>query len=280
MPTLPPHDWHVDVLEMNEAFEEVNGLFGFAGTLVVYQADGEVYHAVSKARYSSPSEVKAEHLKNVANIPVSAYKPPASSELTRAPDPLPPDCYVKKPRLISYDRIRRGPRPDLIAESVLAEAKVCEQLMRHPHPNVATYLGCQVSDGRITGLCFTRYQRTLMQEVNPRSLSKRRSRSARRATGSYGYILVGIESGIKHIHSLGLVHNDINPKNVMLDGDRVVLIDFDSCRPVGDSLEGVGRTYEWYDENVQISVPKNDLDALAEIRAWLDDDSERFRFDE
>jgi hypothetical protein len=66
----------------------------------------------------------------------------------------------------------------------------------------------------------------------------------------------------------------------MLDGDRVVLIDFDSCRPVGDSLEGVGRTYEWYDENVQLSVPKNDFDALAEIRAWLGDDSETFRFDE
>jgi serine/threonine protein kinase len=280
MPTLPPHDRHVDVLEMNEAFEEVNGLFGFAGTLVVYQADGKLYHAVSKARYSSPSEVKAEHLKDIINIPVSAYSPPASSELTRAPDPLPRDCYVKKPRLISYDRICRGPRPELIAESVLAEAKVCEQLMRHPHPNVATYLGCQVSDGRITGLCFARYQRTLMQEVNPHNLSKRRSRSARRATGNYGYIPVEIESGIKHIHSLGLVHNDINPKNVMLNGDRVVLIDFDSCRPVGDSLEGVGRTYEWYDENVQLSVPKNDFDALAEIRAWLGDDSETFRFDE
>ncbi|KAK0655486.1 hypothetical protein B0T16DRAFT_424306 [Cercophora newfieldiana] len=243
MPTLPPHDRHVDVLEMNEAFEEeVNGLFGFAGTLVVYQADGKVYHAVSKARCSSPSEVKAEHLKNVVNIPVSAYRPPASSEITRAPDPLPRDGY-----------------------SVLAEAKVCEQLMRHPHPNVATYLGCQ---------------RTLMQEVNPRNLSKRRSRSSRRATGNYGSMLAGMESGIKHIHSLGLVHNDINPKNVMLDGDRAVLIDLDSCRPVRDSLEGVGRTYEWYDENVQLSVPKNDLDALAEIRAWLGDDCETFQFDE
>lgn len=116
-----------------------------------------MYHAVSKARYSSPLEVTAEHLKNIVNIPVSAYSPPALSELTRAPDPLPRNCYVKKPRLISYDRIRLGPRLELIAELVLAEAKVCEQLMRYPYPNVATYLGCQVSDGRITGLCFARY---------------------------------------------------------------------------------------------------------------------------
>lgn len=252
MPTLPPHDQHVDVLEMNGAFEEVDGVFEFAGTLVVYQAHGEVYHAISKARYSSSSEVEAEHLMGIVNIPVSAYNPPASSELMRAPDPLPRDCYVKKPRLISYDRIRQGPRPDDIADSVLAEAKVCELLMRHPHPNVATYLGCLVSDGRITGLCFTRYQRTLMQEVNPCILSKRKSRSVRRATEYYDYIpavIDGVESGIRHIHSLGLVHNDINPKNIMRDGDRWVIIDFDSCRPVGGSLEGVGRTYEWYDEN-------------------------------
>ncbi|KAK3349520.1 hypothetical protein B0T25DRAFT_610305 [Lasiosphaeria hispida] len=201
---------------------------------------------------------QGRHFKKVVHIPVSAYHPPASSELTRAPDPLPPDCYVKKPRLISYDRIRRGSRPDLIAEFVLAEAKVCEQLMRHPHPNFATYLGFQVSDGRITGRCFARYQRTLMQEVNPRNFSKRKSRSARRATGRYDYVPAGMESGIKHIHSLGLVHNDINPKNVMLDGNRVVLIDFDSCRP--------------------LSAPKNDLDALVEIRAWLGDDSATFQF--
>ncbi|KAK0639796.1 hypothetical protein B0T16DRAFT_463433 [Cercophora newfieldiana] len=76
--------------------------------------------------------------------------------------------------------------------------------------------------------------------------------------GDHGYTAAGIESGIEHLHSLGLVNNDINPKNVMLDGDR---------------------TYKWYDENVQLSVLKNDLDALAEIRAWLGDDSETFQFD-
>ena len=51
--TTPLLKQHVDVLEMNEAFEEVDGCFKFAGTLVVYRADGDVHHAVSKIRYSS-----------------------------------------------------------------------------------------------------------------------------------------------------------------------------------------------------------------------------------
>jgi serine/threonine protein kinase len=89
-----------------------------------------------------------------------------------------------------------------------------------------------------------------------------------------------LESTIGHLHSLELIHNDINPSNIMLDGNGPAIIDFGSCRRKGESLEGVGRTYEWYDEGVQISLPQNDLDALKEIRTWLGDDSEAFQFDE
>lgn len=66
----------------------------------------------------------------------------------------------------------------------------------------------------------------------------------------------------------------------MLSGDRAVIIDFGSCRRVGETLEGVGSTYEWCDERVQLSLPQNDLDALEEIRRWLGDDSKAFQFDE
>ena len=44
-------------------------------------------------------------------------------------------------------------------------------------------------------------------------------------------------AAIKHLHSLGLVHNDINPANIMLDQEgTLILIDFDSCRNIGESL--------------------------------------------
>ncbi|KAK0701102.1 hypothetical protein B0T21DRAFT_134482 [Apiosordaria backusii] len=270
----------IDVLETNEAYEEVDGVFQFIDTLVVYKTGGQLHHAVSAARPRRPSELKIQHLNNNIPIPVSAYSPLFSPDFTRAADPLPQDCYVKKPQLISYDRICRGPRPNSIAESVLLEAAVCELLTRHPHPNIATYLGCQVSDGRITGLCFARYQRTLMKEVNPRRLMKRNLRSDRQGRKDYSSVLAGVESGVRHLHALGLVHNDINPTNIMLDGDKAIIIDFGSCRRIGESLEGVGRTYEWYDEQVNTAALQNDLDALDEIRTWLGGDLKPFKFAE
>jgi serine/threonine protein kinase len=273
---------HVEVLEMNEAYEEVDGSFTFAGTLVVYRTGSDLHHAITKTRYLSLSDVQVERLDNDVVIPLSAYSPLFPPEFTRAPDPLPPNSHIKRPRLISYDQICKGSQLNHIAESVLLEAAVCELLKQHPHPNVATYLGCQVANGRIGGLCFVGYQLTLMQEVNPGGLMKRKLRSDRQRTKDYSRVLAGIESGIKHLHGLGLVHNDINPSNIMLGygGGEAVIIDFGSCTRVGESLEGTGRTYEWYDEQVETALPQNDLDALKEIRIWLGDDSGPFQFDE
>ena len=271
---------YIDVLELNEAFEEVDGRYEFSGTLIVYQVNSELHHAISKARYSSPSQVNADHFRNDIRIPVSAYSPLFPFDFTPAPASMPNDAFIKRPRLISYDQICKGPHPNFIAESVLKEAYICELLMEQRHPNIASYFGCQVSSGRVTGLCFKRYKNTLMQEVNPNNLMKRTSRSTRQTAKDYSNLLAGIESGIRHLHSLGLVHNDINPSNIMLDGDQAVIIDFGSCRPVGESLQDVGRTYEWYDETVEQSIPENDLRALEEIRIWLGDMSREFQFSE
>jgi hypothetical protein len=65
----------------------------------------------------------------------------------------------------------------------------------------------------------------------------------------------------------------------MVADDRAVIIDFGSCRKIGESLENVGRTYEWYDEKIQQSLPENDLAALEEIRIWLGLSSRDFQFD-
>lgn len=74
--------------------------------------------------------------------------------------------------------------------------------------------------------------------------------------------------GIRHLHSLGIIHNDINPANMMFDtcnGNTPVIIDFDSCRPKGHRLTIVKRTYEWADDNVKEAMPENDFNALREI---------------
>lgn len=47
-------------------------------------------------------------------------------------------------------------------------------------------------------------------------------------------IISGVTAGIDHLHSLGLVHNDINPMNIMVDKvGNAIITDFDSCVPVG-----------------------------------------------
>ena len=39
----------------------------------------------------------------------------------------------------------------------------------------------------------------------------------------------------KNTHSLGFVHNNLNPGNVIItEGDTVVIIDFDSCVKLGE----------------------------------------------
>ncbi|KAJ5162923.1 uncharacterized protein N7500_004753 [Penicillium coprophilum] len=278
MSTPPIPNQQLELLESRETYEDSNEGFQFRGTLMVYQLNGFLYHAMLKGRYSSPSSLNAEDLMNVKQIPASAYNPRYSVEFTAAPEMLPNSCYVKKPRLISYDLISEGPRPNSIAEDVLKEARVYELLMRHPHHNIATYLGCQVSSGAIIGLCLKKYPRTLMKEVNPGALMKRALRNTRDARKDFSRVLTDIESGIRHLHSLGLVHNDINPSNIMIDSHRAIIIDFGSCRKIGESLEDVGRTYEWYDEEVQQSLPENDLKALEEIRIWLGVGSSEFQF--
>ncbi|KAI1126961.1 kinase-like domain-containing protein [Nemania abortiva] len=165
------------------------------------------------------------------------------------------DCYVKQPNLSSLE-VSPG-----IANPVLQELAVCELIKQHPHPNIATYYGCRSTNGRVIGLCFERYSFNLGEKLNPGHLNK---------SAFIDLSDRAVTSGIRHLHSLGPVHNDLNPSNIMIAEDgRPVIIDFDSCRAIGADLKTVKRTYEWYDRDVNISVETDDLHALEEIRVWL-----------
>lgn len=260
---------HIDILDTREAFEEVEGDFRFTKTLVVYKSGEDIYHAAVPSSEVVSPEISEAQLTNKVLVPAAAYRPPFFHAFTRAPDPLPGNIYIKTPSLLSYDRIRNSSLPNQIADDVLNEVRICELLKESPHPNLAKYVGCRVIDGRISGICFVKYGRTLMEAVNPRGLMKRKFSRTCRGLGDYDRGLDGVQAGIAHLHSHGIVHNDINPSNIMVDGDDWVIIDYGSCRKVGESLVGVGRTYEWYDEATQSSRPDNDLNALLEIRTWL-----------
>ncbi len=109
---------------------------------------------------------------------------------------------------------------------------------------------------------------------------KRTLRPDYQRSKDYSGVLTGIETGVSHLHGLGLVHDDINPGNTMMNDGKVAIIDFSSCGRVGESLESAGHTYERDDEQVETALPQNDLDALEKIQTWLADDSRPFQFDE
>lgn len=142
-------------------------------------------------------------------------------QLTICQNPDIPGVYIKQPRLTGY----RGSAS--LSEYLLQEAHICQFLMKHPHENVARYLGCVVKAGRITGLCFEKYEETLADRLEAGHLVDNES------------CLQQVKAGIDHLHKLGLVHNDIHSDNIMFAGrhsNTPVIIDFDSCAFKGDPL--------------------------------------------
>ncbi|KAH6974949.1 kinase-like domain-containing protein, partial [Ilyonectria sp. MPI-CAGE-AT-0026] len=125
------------------------------------------------------------------------------------------------------------------------EVKVCELLREHAHPNIATYIGFIMQGDSIRGLCFA----TLFDK---------------------DLCLQGIESGIRHMHSLGLVHNDINPSNIMIDSaDRPVIIDFGSCKQEGEKLGVKAGTWGWSIEGAEYALRENDFFGLSGLKTYL-----------
>lgn len=131
--------------------------------------------------------------------------------------------------------------------------------MKSPHPNVAQYHGCLVENGRITGLCFTKYTSDLTKMLARKDITE-----AERLT-----LLVGVENGVRHLHRLGLAHNDINPSNIMMEGNKPVIIDFDSGRPIGEKLGSKAGTFDWELEDAETSETKNDMFSLNKVEELI-----------
>lgn len=266
----------MEVLNSHECFTPVDGGIEFIYTQVIFRQDGITYCAKSANRRVDAT-VSADSLKDIEPIHSTAYQPFLPSGCTIVLDSS--DCYIKQPNLTSF----QGGLT--LANRVLQDLSTCEVIRKHPHPNIAKYHGCMASDGRVTGLCFTRYAENLMGKLNPGHLNKsmfilsEECTAARKMATRY---LAGIKEGVQHLHSLGIVHNDLNPANIMItEDDTPVIIDFDSSSAPGTSLEQTKRTHGWFDWDVRVSQESNDLDALEELRVWLAGSSpEEFRFRE
>jgi serine/threonine protein kinase len=239
----------MEIYEKGEIWDGEDDNLAFSYTKVILRKGDAFSYARTYVRLTSP--INVEELDAIP-IPIQDIWPPYSADLTRAPTPIPVNCYVKNISLLDCGSDVEPPPSAL----VLAEARICENLKKCPHPNIAQYIGCVAQGDRITGLCFTRYDMTLADRLLDRGHSVGRD------------VCLGIRHGIQHLHRLGLTHNDINPYNIMFKSDGTpVLIDFDSCTYVGEKLlKGGG----WEDQIYEYASPANDYAALKKIEEIID----------
>ena len=244
----------MELCEKSEVFVDRDDDCFFECTHVILRdPDGEYFYSKTHHRLNEFSELDINSLATT-RIPAHHIWPLASPKLTRVSDPPPADSYLKRPHLLYYEE-KAGSFD--YHRLILAEIEVCEILRIHPHPNIAKYLGCVVKDGRVQGLSFTRY---------PTSLSDMLKDGQPFDTVQ---CMRGIEAGVSHLHALGLIHNDLNPSNIMMDGDRPVIIDFDSCTREGEKLGQKGGTFGWSLEDGDFGEKENDLYSLSKIRTAL-----------
>jgi serine/threonine protein kinase len=193
-------------------------------------------------------EVVNESLKPVADKDVYPEAPSHITKVTTTDSGF----FIKRPALTFYDELGGSEK---IAQSLLQEAEMLERIKRNPHPNLVRYHGCQVYRGRIVGLVLERYHCTLEERM-------------RNGDGDVDLELGfdGLKSGVMHLHSLGLAHNDIKASNIMVGLDNTwILVDMGSCRPFGEDLIMAGNP-QW-----ETSSQQHDEDALSELWIWLTD---------
>ena len=113
-----------------------------------------------------------------------------------------------------------------------------------------------------------------MEMVNPKMVLKVKFDASCHPLPDKEELLQGWEAGIRHIHSIGYVHNDVHPTNLMvLDNGTPVVIDFDILTKKG-AIQYGGR-FEWSDQEVSVASEKRDWDGMQEIRTWLDEGTEK-----
>ncbi|KAJ5778391.1 kinase-like protein [Penicillium odoratum] len=247
----------MEIIQKNEAFRRIDGKVEFSYVQIFVRENGILYSGKWTNRLHLPKTL--DDLQEVKQISTEDRGPQVHTTWSA--------IYVKTPSLLAYV-------DGNLEQQIAREVETCEILRKNPHPNIATYYGYKETHGRVSGLCFRKYTLTLLEAVNPQRLGKVAFLSSARGlvNANMKSSLEGLLAAIKHLHSLGLVHNDINPANIMLDEDGTfVLIDFDSCRYIGESLRHTQtkRTHHWHDPAVDISLEKNDLDAFGDLQTWL-----------
>ncbi|KAI1169275.1 kinase-like protein [Nemania serpens] len=258
----PPHDIQefTDLDGATGAHEGVPD--GIYTTFWKFYSNGEAYFAqIFKPRLDiSLAEVR-EALRRVPDADIyPEIREAANLKVVTTTSEPDTELYVKRPSLLTYETSHPL---DLVRDVFLGEAEIMEQVSSINHKNIVRYHGCQVRDGRLTGIVLQRHECSLF-EYFLWGRDKDVALDSRR-------FMEELESAVSHLHQAGLAHNDLKPSNILLDKEQMpVLIDFGSCRPFGARLME-GGTPGWSNsERLVVSSDKeHDLFSLRRIREWL-----------
>lgn len=220
-------------------------------------------HAAWLGTVDAPNaQVKLKQaVESLCRIPDEVIYPPVTPGMqTIAVTDYTPDdeTWLKRPLIHAY---KEGDSSARVAGLFLDEIKAHQLVGEHPHRNLVKFKGCLEKDGLVVGVLQKRYPMTLEFRVEAWS------QPPYDATAFYN----DIEAGLKHLHSLGYAHNDLNPNNVMVDAeDRLVIIDLGAAMPLGQFLHQ-GGTAGWntgFEENSSVS---NDEIGLRLIKEYLEE---------
>lgn len=165
------------------------------------------------------------------------------------------------------------------------EVETCELFRDHPHRNIANYRGVVYSSSlryghpsgeihvpfdteRILKLVFKRYDCTLWQLVTHHQAVNVKQ------------CLESIAAGIMHMHSRGMVHGDVKPKNIFASAEEgkdpkhsllYVIGDFDSTHKTGSRIKLKSGDLKWTRRKRSGDFAEEDDDwyAFNMVKEWL-----------
>jgi len=259
-------------LGWHENWSNSNRSLHFTGTICFTLSEGTFFRINQPGRFFEVDRHPSDEKKHSLFTPLPSKRvmplfPPTFHQAK--PDSL-EECHLKYPALDTFTN-DDGETDDSVAQNFLGEAAIMEVFLTHPHHNIVLYKGCVMQGGnRIFALA--------LQKLGP-SLHDKLKSGDQQSFFNVENCYADISAAVEHIHSLGYAHNDIDPSNIMFDGQgRVVLIDFDSCAKEGvehwkGGTDGWMRTVS--EEGLFCPSRLNDYHSLAVLKEFLEDTRNR-----
>ncbi|KAJ2764056.1 hypothetical protein IWQ56_004628 [Coemansia nantahalensis] len=166
------------------------------------------------------------------------------------------EIFVKGPNLVACDA-SSGESSTTTAH----EIRGLEAIFRGGHlPYVVRYYGCKIEDGLVTGICLEKCRYTLEEAIRAGVIS------------DVDKFIDNVAAGIRSIHGVGYVHDDINHTNVMVTSTgEPRIIDFDSAKLMGSPRDGRKcGTFGWERES-DIAEEENDTYPLPKLKEFIAD---------